>query len=156
MPTFNDYCLLYNVVKTFLVTYKKITDIKNCHEKEKIIYPNDSTDIYYGPGCWWNLPNVSCIVGRNCRSCGRGNPESFEFTQKKPAEEENTCYYCYRTLNYKTHEADFIVKEDEKLPMMQRPMNASVVSDIARREIEAQKHQDYIDGLTKIAKELNL
>jgi len=74
----------------------------------------------------------------------------------KPAEKENTCYHCYRRLEYETPKADAIVKTDNEFPLMMRPMNAPIVMEIAQEERRDQELIDRRRGLQKIAEEFNL
>ncbi|MAG78800.1 hypothetical protein CMI40_00285 [Candidatus Pacearchaeota archaeon] len=73
----------------------------------------------------------------------------------QPDNKENTCNYCYRTLIYKTPATDAILKDREKLPIQHQPMDAPIIMEKGKREIESQKFMDRMQGLTKLEEELS-
>ena len=75
---------------------------------------------------------------------------------KKPNTEKNICNYCYRNLIYKTPQANVIVQENLNQPEIFQTFNAPIVLEKMQQEIESKKSSDYLSGLTKIVKELNL
>lgn len=71
------------------------------------------------------------------------------------AVEENYCNYCFRHLEYKAPRTDAILKEREKLHPYNKPLDAPVMAEERRREIELKKFMDKTEGLQKIIKKLS-
>ena len=68
-------------------------------------------------------------------------------------EKDNLCGHCYQRLKYDTPRTDEIMAERAELPSYLRPMDAPVIMEKTREEIAWQKHEDWMDGLSKIADE---
>jgi hypothetical protein len=73
---------------------------------------------------------------------------------QKPDEKENYCGYCYRHIDYTSPETDAILEGRKNIPSMQQPLDAPVLMEKRKRDIERQKAKDYFRGVNKVRAEL--
>ena len=69
---------------------------------------------------------------------------------KKANPEGNECDHCYRQIEYQTPQTNAIFESRSALPVDRQPLDAPVMMQRAREEIELQKALDYICGLRKL------
>jgi hypothetical protein len=69
--------------------------------------------------------------------------------------EGNYCSYCYRHINYETPETNRIIEGRKHLTIYQQPLDAPLIIDQMKREIDSQKAMDFLQGLAKLNGELS-
>ena len=69
-----------------------------------------------------------------------------------PDEIDNRCGYCHRSLIYIT-EADRILEERRMNPFYMHPIDAPLLMDLRKRDLEHIKFLDKLHGLNKLAEE---
>jgi hypothetical protein len=68
--------------------------------------------------------------------------------------DENYCNYCYRHIDYASPEVAAILEERKNIPSIHQPLDAPVLMEKRKRDIERQKAKDYFSGINKIRAEL--
>lgn len=66
----------------------------------------------------------------------------------------NYCNNCFRHLKYETPQTSAELESRRDIPFMFQPLDAPVMMERARREIEHQKTMDRLSGLHKLIEEL--
>ncbi len=70
-----------------------------------------------------------------------------------PTGSEVYCDNCFRHLSYQSPIVEEILESRKNIPLLNEPLDASLIHELRNREIQSQKEKDFFDGLSIILKE---